>query len=525
MTMTDYRSSVRARPDGFTRLIRAEWIKFRTVRGWVIAMVVAMLAIVGLGLSGGGQGSCNVSACTGPLGPAGEAVTDSFYFVHRTLDGTGSITVRVTSLTGEIPGIPAGRGAPGTSSAGGGPQMRRGLMPWAKAGIIIKASTRQGSAYAAMMVTGSNGVRMQYDYTGDTPGLAGAVSPASPRWLRLTRSGDTLTGYDSADGTHWTKVGTAPLAGLRRVVQGGLFATSPQYAKSSMGEAAIMTGPSQATGVFDHLGLSGGWQGGTWASSAIGAAGGPAAGSPGSSREAAGRFTVTGTGDIAPSVSGATGIGVTIAQTLIGVFAGLIVVAVVGVMFMTTEYRRGLIRVTLAASPRRGRVLAAKAVVIAAVTFVAGLVSSAVVVTLGQRALRDSGVYVWPVTALAEVRVVAGTAAVLAVGAVMALAIGTVLRRSAVAVAAVIAVIVLPYLLTVALPLLPIGPTDWLARVTPAAAFAVQQTVTQYPQVTDIYAPSAGYFPLAPWAGFAVLCAWTALALALAAYLLRRRDA
>ena len=71
------------------------------------------------------------------------------------------------------------------------------LQPWSKAGIIIKASTRPGSAYAAMMVTGSHGVRMQWDYTQDTAGLAGAVSAAAPRWLRLTRSGDTITGYDS----------------------------------------------------------------------------------------------------------------------------------------------------------------------------------------------------------------------------------------------------------------------------------------------------------------------------------------
>jgi hypothetical protein len=53
-----------------------------------------------------------------------------------------------------------------------------------------------------MMVTGGHGVRMQYDYTHDTAGRPGAVSAASPRWLRLTRSGDTLTGYASADGTH-----------------------------------------------------------------------------------------------------------------------------------------------------------------------------------------------------------------------------------------------------------------------------------------------------------------------------------
>ena len=129
---------------------------------------------------------------------------------------------------------------------------------------------------------------------------------------------------------------------------------------------------------------------------------------------------MTGTGDIAPSVSGAAGHGVTIAQTLIGVFAGLIAVIVVGAMFMTAEYRRGLIRVTLAASPRRGRVLAAKAVVLGARHLRRRAGRAAVVVTLGQQVLRDNGVYVWPVTALTEVRVIVGTAAVLAVAAVIA---------------------------------------------------------------------------------------------------------
>ena len=102
-------------------------------------------------------------------------------------------------------------------------------MPWAKAGIIIKESTQPGSAYAAMMVTADHGVRMQDNYTNDTAGQPGAVSPASPRWLRLTRSGDTITGYDSADGTHWTQVGTVHLAGLPSTVQAGLFAASPAY--------------------------------------------------------------------------------------------------------------------------------------------------------------------------------------------------------------------------------------------------------------------------------------------------------
>jgi ABC-type transport system involved in multi-copper enzyme maturation permease subunit len=196
----------------------------------------------------------------------------------------------------------------------------------------------------------------------------------------------------------------------------------------------------------------------------------------------------------------------------------------VGAMFITAEYRRGLIRTTLTASPRRGQVLAAKAIVIGLVTFAAGLAGSAVAVPLGGRILRENGDFVLPVTRLTEFRVVVGTAALLAIAAVLALAVGTVLRRSVGAVTAVIAAIILPYILATA-GFLPVGPSDWLLRVTPAAGFAIQQSLPQYPQVTNAYTPFNGYFPLAPWAGFAVLCAWAALALGLAVLLLRRRDA
>ena len=146
------------------------------------------------------------------------------------------------------------------------------------------------------------------------------------------------------------------------------------------------------------------------------------AGRPGAGfRQAGGTLTVTGSGDIAPDVPAAAGGGGTpIERTLLGAFGGLIAVIVVATMFMTAEYRRGLIRVTLAASPRRGRVLAAKAVVIGAVTFVAGLAGAAAAVPLGERLLRANGNYILPVSALTEVRVVAGTAALLAVAAVLA---------------------------------------------------------------------------------------------------------
>ena len=519
-SITSYRSDMRAGRDGFAQLLRAEWTKFTTVRGWVIGLMAGALVIVLLGLfaAASSHATCNGQACNHsvPVGPGGEAVTDSFYFVHRPLAGNGSITVRVTSLTGGS-----------TSHDLGGPATA-GLQPWSKAGIIIKESIKQGSAYAAMMVTGSHGVRMQYDYTGDTAGLAGAVSTASPRWMRLARSGDTITGYESANGTAWTKVGTARLAGLSPAGQAGLFATSPAYTQVTsqrlLGSGGIV-GPTLATAVFDHVSLHGTWPGGAWRGSLIG--GGASSVYPvqgGGYHQAGGRFTMGGSGDIAAAVAGAGNPGRAIEHSLVGAFAGLIALVVVAAMFITAEYRRGLIRTTLIACPRRGRVLVAKAVVIGAVAFVAGLAGAAAAVTLGERLLRDNGNFVYPVTPLTEVRVVAGTAALFAVAAVLAVGIGAILRRSAAAVTAVIVVIVLPYILAVP-HVLPVGAGQWLLRITPAAGFAIQQSIPQYPQVSNAYTPSNGYYPLAPWAGFAVLCGYAALALGLAIVLLRRRDA
>ena len=69
------------------------------------------------------------------------------------------------------------------------------------------------------------------------------------------------------------------------------------------------------------------------------------------------------------------------------------------------------------------------------------------------------------------------------------------------------------------------GLADWVLRITPAAAISVQQVMPQYAQVSNVYTPAQGFFPLAPWAGLAVLCAWAALALGLAVLRLRRADA
>ncbi len=530
-TTAPYRPELPAGRHGFGQLLHAEWTKFRTLRGWVITAVLAALLIVLFAYLGtfrhdtGGicvganpsSGTCQSFAHpTPPPGPGGEAVTDTYYLVHRGLAGDGTITARVGSLSGRTQ---SGNGnAVSVNDLGGAPAP---VQPWAKAGLILTASTTPGSAYAAVMLTGAHGVRMQSDYTHDTAGPA--VSAHSPRWLRLTRSGTTLTGYESADGRTWTRVGSAHLARLPQIVQAGLFVTSPETAPAP---SALVPGTiSKATGAtarFDQLDLQGRFSPAAWRAQSVGAnTFMPTLSSVGSHRSGSG-FTVTGSGDIAPAVGLAAGY--TDQTALTGVFVGLLVVIVLGAMFMTAEYRRGLIGTTLTASPRRGRVLVAKAIVIAAVAFVVAAAAAAISIPLGNHLLRANGNYVYPTSALTELRVILGTGALLALAAVLALALGTALRRGAGAVTAAIVLIILPYMLAVFSALPPVA-SQWLMRLTPAAGFAVEQTLPQYHQVAYLYTPSEGFYPLAPGVGLAVLAGYAVVALLVAHRLLRVRDA
>ncbi len=548
--VTPYRSEQRPGRDDFPHLLRSEWTKFRSVRGWVIAMIAAALltALAVVAIASTANGKQNPGAHpTVAIGPDGEAVTDSFYFARQPLDGNGSITARITSLAdGELPGQ-----GTGTST--------HTAQPWAKAGIMIKASTTPGSAYAAVMVTPGHGVRMQYNFTHDLAGLPGTPSAASPRWLRLARSGDTITGYDSTDGTHWTEIGTASLAGLPSTVQAGLFAASPQYVVGAQGFANNNNQPTYDTRVtadFDHVSLVGaavkgaGEVGeGAWTVGHVGFGTGPAqpanvngvppvtqhcaqrgpckgVRTPQGSRftEAGGRVTLSGSGgDIAPYVAPLDPLGTVFKGSAIGLLA----VIALGALFITAEYRRGLIRTTFAASPRRGRVLAAKAIVIGAVTFVAGLVGAAVALLIAERKLHSGGwvssVYpVWALTSGHGLQIVVGTAGLLAIAAILALSAGAMLRRSAAAITAVVGLMIIPVILGV---ILPQDAAVWVLRLTPASAFGLQEGTPQYSQVMHACLPYNGCFPLGPWNGFAVACVWAVAALGLAVYVLRRRDA
>jgi hypothetical protein len=533
-TTTSYRSAEPAGRDGFGQLLRSEWTKLRTVRGWVIALFLAaaMTAVIPIALAGTAKsndpvtcthGICQAEGQTVATGPAGSAVVDSFYFVHQALAGNGSITARVGALhgSGAKQHLPSGFAPPPS------------IEPWAKAGLMIKASTKPGAAYAAVMLTGDHGVRMQYNFTHDVGGSAVSAS-----WLRLTRTGDSITGYESADGRHWTAIGTAVLTSLPATAQVGMFAASPPFVDAiGTGDSTLPVG-TQVTATVSHLALTD--SGSRWVATAIGAqspgAGsgngtvhcklgncvGPPGQASGSVRTSGGTFTVAGSGDVAPFEPIVDPLHVTFFGTLFG----LIALIALGALFVTAEYRRGMIRTTVTASPRRGRIMVAKALVIGVVAFVAGLVGGAIALPIASHKLVANGwkLPVWPTLSLTSgigLRVVIGTAAIAGVAAILGLAAGAIFRRSTGAIMATTGIVVVPVILAVVLPL---TTGTWLLRITPAAAFSLQAGVTRYAQVSNVCAPYHSCFPLSPWHGFAVLCAWAAVALAGAIYLLRRRD-
>jgi ABC-type transport system involved in multi-copper enzyme maturation permease subunit len=501
---------------GFARLLWAEFTKFRTVRARVVALCAAAIVLVLLSFVSAFASRAPVPAP--PTGPDGEAVSDTYMFVHRTLAGDGALTARVAALSGaHTPLSPTSGSAFGTSSKGQpGSRLEPGLAPWAKAGIILEPDTNQGTAYAAVMVTGSHGVQMQYDYTHDSPGIAGPAGPSSPRWLRLTRAGDVITGYASTDGSHWTQIGTARLARLPRTVQIGLFVTSPVYFPAG----ADVGTPSVATARFDHISAQGDLPRRSWTPDTIAGFYPTVPSASTWQQPSAGAFTISGSGDIAPLVGDILSPQWAGASIVNGTIVALLIVIVLATLFATSEYRRGLIRTTFAASPRRGRVLAAKAVVAGSLAFAAGAIATAIAEVITRHVLAANGSYLFPQSGPDLARVIIGTGLLLGLAAVLAVALGTMLRRSAPAVAAGIVLLVLPGIFgTVS------GRWNWPMRLTPTAAFAIQATLPRSNLVTSAYTPPNGYFPISPWAGLAVLAAYTAVALGAAEWLLRRRDA
>lgn len=88
---------------------------------------------------------------------------------------------------------------------------------WVKAGVMIRESLDPAAREAWMVSTSGNGVQFGYRNvynSSDAKALVGVAGTNNakttyPIFLMLSRAGDNISGFQSADGTTWTQVGTA----------------------------------------------------------------------------------------------------------------------------------------------------------------------------------------------------------------------------------------------------------------------------------------------------------------------------
>lgn len=97
---------------------------------------------------------------------------------------------------------------------------------WAKSGVMIRSTTADNAAFAAVFATPGHGVAMVVRAAdgGGTTDL-GQAQQNVPVWVKLQRSGNTFSGYASPDGVSWTLISTRDV-GMTGSVTAGLAVTS-----------------------------------------------------------------------------------------------------------------------------------------------------------------------------------------------------------------------------------------------------------------------------------------------------------
>jgi ABC-2 type transport system permease protein len=204
----------------------------------------------------------------------------------------------------------------------------------------------------------------------------------------------------------------------------------------------------------------------------------------------------------------------------IGIQFSQLVLSVLGVLVISGEYATGMTRSTLTAVPKRIPALLGKAIVLAVTAFALGLVTMYGSALVGLPFLSNSGIH----TNFADSKVdlaLLGGATYLALVALMAFGIGAIIRSTAGGIAASLGLLlVLPTMLLI---LGGVTQATWVQNV--AAFLPTNAGGHLFAYSSDGSTSAPGIISLDATSGGLVLVAWAAVAIAIAAVLLRRRDA
>jgi hypothetical protein len=197
-----------------------------------------------------------------------------------------------------------------------------------------------------------------------------------------------------------------------------------------------------------------------------------------------------------------------------GMVPGLLLAGLLGVLVMTSEYSSGTIRATLAASPGRPLVLAAKAMVFGALALAAGEVAAFVSFFAGGATL-PHGI---PMPALGQpgvLRAVLLSGTSFCLIGLLGLGLGAIIRHSPAAIGVLV------------------GGVYVLAQVIGAVAHGARAYMpiliigNSISTTKPLSCGGAGQCqqPLPAWTGLGLLCLYAVVALAVGGWLLARRDA
>jgi len=219
-------------------------------------------------------------------------------------------------------------------------------------------------------------------------------------------------------------------------------------------------------------------------------------------------------------------------QSLAGLYIGQLIIGVLGVLVISSEYSTGMIRTTLTTNPHRGIMIAAKGTVFAVVAFVTSMVTAFTAFFVGQAIMSghvsaNLGGPNAPNTALGRtivlgttlgapnvLRAVIGGALFLTACGILAFGLGLLLRHTAAGIAAMVGLL---FVVTILVNFLPQTWQNHVDKWIPALAGGqIWMTKALQPGNTPMFGP---------WASFAVLCMYAAIAVAAAVIVFRRRDA
>ncbi|SNS67346.1 ABC-2 type transport system permease protein [Asanoa hainanensis] len=203
---------------------------------------------------------------------------------------------------------------------------------------------------------------------------------------------------------------------------------------------------------------------------------------------------------------------------LTGVQLGQAVVAVLAVMVVGDEYRTGMIRTTLAATPSRAILLGAKSLVVAGATLAAavpgvlGAWLAGRLIMPGRGFTAEHGYAPLSLTDGGTLRAFAGSALYLTLVALLSLGIAAAVRDAPTGVGVVLGVLYMaPILVAV------VSDPDWVRRL--------RQIMPSDAGTAILHTVDLPSLPIGPWPGLGVLALWSAGALLLGGLLLRLRDA